>query len=210
VTRALEAAPSFAHARKETLMSVQPPPQAQVPLTPNQQAMMRVWEDHLKGEFTTHDAAETVATMIEQAEVTHVPVQTGGVGKAALLAFYGQCFIPQLPPDFENVLLSRTVGADRIVDELLVRFTHTVEMDWMLPGIPPTGRRVEIPLVVVVQFQGEKMAGEHIYWDQAGVLAQLGLLDTAKLPVVGIEQARKALDPTLPMNHLMERASRRS
>lgn len=191
------------------MISVQQPPQANVPLTPTQQAMIQVWEDHIKGEFTTHDTDETLATMIEQAEVTHVPVQTGGIGKRALRAFYGQRFIPQLPPDIENVLIARTISDDRIVDEPLVRFTHTVQMDWMLPGIPPTGKRVEIPLVVCVQFQGDKMAAEHIYWDQAGVLAQLGLLDPATLPVVGSEQAHRMVDPTTPMNRLIERADQR-
>ncbi len=187
-------------------MSMQAPPQSNPPLTAAQQAMVDMWEEHLKCEFTTRSAEDTLATMIEDAQVTHVPVLTGGVGKAQLREFYGQRFIPQMPPDTENLLLSRTVGADRIVDELLLRFTHTVQMDWMLPGIPPTGKRVEAPLVVCIQFQGDKLAYEHIYWDQASVLAQLGLLDTARLPVVGVEQARKALDPTVPANRLIERA----
>lgn len=180
--------------------------QTNPPLTPAQQAMVEVWEEHMKCEFTTRSTQDTLATMIEGAEVTHVPVLTGGVGKAQLQEFYGQRFIPQMPPDTENLLLSRTVGADRIVDELLLRFTHTVQMDWILPGIPPTGKRVEIPVIACIQFRQGKVAYEHIYWDQAGVLAQLGLLDATRLPVVGIEQARKALDPTVPANHLIERA----
>jgi carboxymethylenebutenolidase len=179
------------------------------PLTPAQQAMVEVWEEHMKCEFTSRSTQDTLATMTDEAEVTHVPVLTGGVGKAQLQEFYGQRFIPQMPPDTENLLLSRTVGADRIVDELLLRFTHTVQMDWILPGIPPTGKRVEIPLIVCIQFRQGKVAYEHIYWDQAGVLTQLGLLDAAHLPVVGIEQARKALDPTVPANHLIERADQR-
>jgi carboxymethylenebutenolidase len=190
-------------------MSTQIPLQSNPPLTPAQQAMVDLWEEHLKGEFTTRSTEDTLATMVEDAEVTHVPVLTGGSGKAQLREFYGQHFIPQMPPDTENLLLSRTVGADRIVDELLLRFTHTIQMDWILPGIPPTGKRVEVPLVVCIQFRDGKMAGEHIYWDQASVLAQLGLLDAARLPVVGIEQARKALDPTVPLNRLIARANRR-
>ena len=179
------------------------------PLTPAQQAMVEVWEEHMKGEFITRSTQDTLATMTEGAEVTHVPVLTGGLGKAQLQAFYSQRFIPQMPPDTENLLLSRTVGADRIVDELLLRFTHTVQMDWILPGISPTGKRVEIPLIVCIQFREGKVASEHIYWDQAGVLAQVGLLDAARLPIVGSEQARKALDPTVPANHLIERADQR-
>src|SRR5579885_877765 len=195
--------------RKERLMSRQDPLQSNPPLTATQQAMVDLWEEHLKGEFTTRSSQDTLATMIEQAEVTHIPVLTGGVGKAQLQEFYGHSFIPQMPPDTENLLISRTVGADRIVDELLLRFTHTVQMDWMLPGIPPTGERVEVPLIVCIQFREGKIAWEHIYWDQASVLVQLGLLDAAYLPVVGVEQARKALDPTIPSNPLMERGDQR-
>jgi len=168
--------------------------------------MVAVWEEHMKCEFITRSTEDTLATMTEEAEVTHVPVLTGGVGKAQIREFYGQRFIPQMPPDTENLLLSRTVGAERIVDELLLRFTHTVQMDWMLPGIPPTGKRVEVPLIVCIQFRDGKIAYEHIYWDQASVLAQLGLLNAARLPVMGIERARKALDPTAQTNHRIERA----
>jgi carboxymethylenebutenolidase len=171
--------------------------------------MVEVWEEHMRCEFTTRSTQDTLATMTEDAEVTHVPVLTGGVGKAQLQAFYSQRFIPQMPPDTENLLLSRTVGADRIIDELLLRFTHTVPMDWILPGIPPTGKRVEVPLIACIRFREGKVASEHIYWDQASVLAQVGLLDAAHLPVVGREQARKALDPTFPANYLIERAEQR-
>jgi carboxymethylenebutenolidase len=179
------------------------------PLTVAQQAMVALWEEHLQSEFTTRTTEDALATMVEDAEVIHVPVLTGGAGKAQLKEFYGHSFIPQMPPDTENVLLSRTVGADRIVDELLLRFTHTIPMDWLLPGIPPTGKRVEVPSVVVIQFREGKMASEHIYWDQAGLLVQLGMLDATHLPVVGSEQARKLIDPTAPMNRLMERADQR-
>lgn len=190
-------------------MRMQDALQKNLPLTPEQQAMVEVWEEHIRCEFTTRSTQDTLATMTEDAEVTHVPVQTGGVGKAQVQAFYSQRFIPQMPSDAENLLLSRTVGAERIVDEVLLRFTHTVPMDWMLPGISPTGKQVEVPLVVCIQFREGKVASEHIYWDQASVLAQVGLLDAARLPVVGSEQARKALDPTFPTNHLIERAEQR-
>jgi carboxymethylenebutenolidase len=183
--------------------------QRKQPLTVAQQAMVALWEEHQQSEFTTRNTEDALATMVEDAEVIHVPVLTGGAGKAQLKEFYGHYFIPQMPPDTENVLLSRTVGADRIVDEFLFRFTHTIPMDWLLPGIPPTGKRVEVPSVVVVQFREGKMASEHIYWDQAGILVQLGLLDETHLPVVGSEQARKVLDPTVSMNRLIEHADQR-
>ena len=99
--------------------------------------------------------------------------------------------------------ISRTIGNNQLVDEMVFKFTHTTPMEWMLPGVPPTGRRVEIPLVVVVHFRNGKLAHEHIYWDQASVLVQLGLLSPSELPVAGIETARKALDPSLPSNELL-------
>lgn len=162
-----------------------------------------LWAEHVKYEFETANTEDTLATMVEDAYVNHIPVMTGGVGKPALREFYAKHFIPQMPPDTEMVPLSRTVGRDRVVDEMIFRFTHTVPMDWMLPGVPPTGRRVEVALVAIVHFRDGKLAYEHIYWDQASVLVQLGLLDPRGLPVAGAEAAHKALDPTLPSNTLM-------
>ena len=162
-----------------------------------------LWEEHCRYEFETRDLDATMATMVEEPYVNHVPTMTGGVGHDALRRFYRDHFIGRNPPDTELVPVSRTVGADSLVDEMIFRFTHTSEVDWMLPGIPPTGRRVEIPLVAIVQFRGGKLVHEHIYWDQASVLVQVGLLDPAGLPVAGIETARKVLDKTLPSNALM-------
>jgi hypothetical protein len=107
------------------------------------------------------------------------------------------------PPDVDLLPVSRTVGESCLVDEFIVRFTHTTRMDWMLPGIEPTGRAVEIPTVAIVQFQEDKLVHEHIYWDQASVLVQLGLLDPDGLPIAGAETARKVLDVSLPSNTLM-------
>jgi carboxymethylenebutenolidase len=153
------------------------------------------WQQHLDYEFATRDTEATLATMVEDAYVNHVPVLTGGVGKDQLREFYARRFIPQMPPDTAITLVSRRVGADRIVDEMVFQFTHTIAMDWMLPGVAPTGRRVEVPLVAIVHFRDDKLAHEHIYWDQASVLVQIGLLDSSKLPVAGIESARKVLGP---------------
>jgi len=108
-------------------------------------------------------------------------------------------------PDTEMTPVSRTVGEDQLVDEMIFKFTHTIRMDWILPGIPPTGKHVEVPLVAIVRFRDGKLAHEHIYWDQASVLVQIGLLDPSKLPVAGVQAARKVLDPTLPANELMKR-----
>ena len=171
----------------------------------DQQLLNDRWEEHVRDEFVTRDTAATLATMVPNAYVNHVPVLTGGVGREQLREFYSRHFIPQMPPDTAIVPVSRTIGTDRLVDEMIFRFTHTIEMDWMLPGIAPTGRRVEVPLVVVVHFREGKLAHEHIYWDQASVLVQLGLLDPGKLPVVGAESAAKVLDPKLPSNDLIRR-----
>jgi carboxymethylenebutenolidase len=179
-------------------------------LTPSQQAISDLWDEHMRSEFESHSVEETLVTMVEDGpHVNHVPVLTGGVGLDEVRRFYSERFIPQQPPDTEIIPISRTVGDDRVVDELIHRFTHTVEMDWMLPAIPPTGRKVEVAVVVVVQFRDGKIAHEHIYWDQASVLVQVGLLDPETLPVSGAESARKVLDPTsLPSNRLIERADR--
>jgi carboxymethylenebutenolidase len=178
-------------------------------LTPAQETLQQLWEEHVRHEFATHKTEDTLATMVEDAYVNHIPVLTGGVGKDELREFYSKRFIPQMPPDTEMIPISRTIGHDQLVDEMIFKFTHTIRMDWMLPGIAATGKRVEVPLVAVVRFREGKLAHEHIYWDQASVLVQLGLLDAATLPVAGIESARKALDPSLPSNALMRRADQK-
>jgi carboxymethylenebutenolidase len=177
-------------------------------LTAAQETLRQIWEEHVRHEFTTHNTEDTLATMVEDAYVNHMPVLTGGVGRNELKEIYSKRFIPQMPPDTEMTPISRTIGNDQLVDEMVVKFTHTIRMDWMLPGIAPTGKRVEVPLVAIVRFREGKVAHEHIYWDQASVLVQLGLLDAATLPVAGMESARKALDPSLPSNALMSRADR--
>ena len=177
-------------------------------LTAAQQVLRNLWEEHVRHEFATHDTEETLATMVEDAYVNHIPVLTGGVGRKQLREFYSKHFIPQMPPDTEMIPLSRTIGNDQLVDEMIFKFSHTIKMDWMLPGLAPTGKRVEVPLVAIVRFREGKLAHEHIYWDQASVLVQLGLLDPGKLPVTGVESARKAVDQALPSNALIRRAFR--
>lgn len=164
-----------------------------------------LWDKHVECEFATRDIETTLATMVDDAYVNHIPVLTGGDGKQALREFYSKRFIAQMPPDTMITLLSRTVGEDQIVDEMIFKFTHTIAMDWMLPGVAATGRQVEVPLVAIVSFRAGKLAHEHIYWDQASVLVQIGLLDPARLPVAGVESARKAVDRKLPSNQLMTR-----
>ena len=179
-------------------------------LTAAQEHLSQLWEEHLRHEFATHNTEDTLATMVEDAYVNHIPVLTGGKGRDELREFYSQRFIPQMPPDTEMTPISRTIANNQLVDEMVFKFTHTIPMDWMLPGLAPTGRRVEVPLVAIVKFREGKLAHEHIYWDQASVLVQLGLLKAGTLPVAGIESARKALEPSWPSNVLMSSANKAS
>lgn len=164
-----------------------------------------LWEAHCRHEFETRDVDATMATMVATPYVNHVPTMTGGVGHDQLKRFYKYHFIGNNPPDTALIPVSRTIGADQIVDEMVFSFTHTSEVDWMLPGVVPTGRKVEVPLVAIVRFVDGKVAHEHIYWDQASVLVQAGLLDPKGLPVAGAETTRKVMDKTQPSNGLMAR-----
>src|SRR5262245_49255848 len=169
-------------------------------LTPEQRSMVALSDAHPK------DAHASCDTMVANPYVNHVAVLTGGVDRRQLENYYSRYFIPGQPPDLEIVPISRTVGQERIVDEFVYRCTHSVPMEWLLPGVPPTGRPLEVAVVVIISFEKGKMKSEQIYWDQASVLVQVGLVDPAGLPVAGVEVARKALDPTaVPSNLLMKR-----
>lgn len=171
-----------------------------------------VWDDHNKVKFADRDVADTMKTMAEAPYVNNVPVMTGGIGRKDVTRFYKDFFTEENPPDFRSDLLSRTVGTDRVVDELLVSFTHTKVMHWILPGVPPTGKKVEVAIVTVSGIRGGKVCHENTHWDQATVLVQVGLLDpkyippsfkttergkekeVKRLPVLGREAARKVAD----------------
>jgi carboxymethylenebutenolidase len=181
-----------------------------IPATTPDSELAAVFDAHLEAEFVTHDVDATMATMTDDPHLTHVPVLTGGTGRDEIRHFYANYFIGHWPSDTKITHVSRTIGQGRVVDEIIVSFTHDVEMPAMLPGIAPIGRKVELPHVVLVEFSGGKVAYEHIYWDQASLLVQLGLLDAAKLPVIGAEQARRVLDPTVPCNQLIRRAERKT
>src|SRR5258708_2722437 len=187
-------------------MEEQPPMAAAASMTSVQQALADLWDQHVRAESVEHNAEEAVDTMVEDTTVNHVPVLTGGGGRQQLPEVYSNTFIPQIPPDQQITPISRTIGTDRLGDEVVPTFTHTIQMGWLPPGVPPTGKSVEVPVVVLVQFREGKMASETLYWDQASVLVQLGLLNAETLPVSGVESTRKVLDPTLPSNALIERA----
>jgi carboxymethylenebutenolidase len=160
------------------------------------------FDAHVQAEFEDLDLEATMATMTDDPYVHHVPTITGGKGSVGVRDFYGHHFIGQWPDDTQARQVSRTVGENQVVDELLMTFTHDRVLDIMLPGIPPTWRRISVPVVVVVGFQDGKVSHEHIYWDQATVLVQAGLLDSRDLPVVGSEQAEALLDQDRPKNEL--------
>ena len=173
-----------------------------------ERTLSSAWDQHLASEFTARSADQALATMTVDPHVNVVPLMIGARGRTELRDFYANHFLNQMPADMEMVPVSRTIGQGRVVDELILRFTHSIRVDWLLPGIGPTGKRIEIPMVAIVQFEGDKVAHEHLYWDLASVLVQVGLLDRT-LPVRGGETAAQVLNPTQPMNELIRRASER-
>ena len=153
-----------------------------------------IFDKHIEFEFEKEDVNATMTTMTDNAYVHHVPTLTGGLGYKEVYNFYKNHFIGKMPKDIKITQISRTIGKDQVVDELLLRFTHDKEIDYMLPGISPTGKYVEIPHVVVMKFENNKIAHEHVYWDQASVLVQIGLLNNEGIPISGIEQAKRLLE----------------
>jgi carboxymethylenebutenolidase len=167
-------------------------------LPERQQQMIALFDKHVGAELAG-DLDTTMDTMSDNPHLHNVPTMVGGTGRDGVRAFYRDHLVGKFfPPDVKMQGVSRTVGEDRIVDEVFISFTHTTVIDWMLPGVTPTGKAVEMAVVVVAGVTGDKISYEHIYWDQASVLVQIGLLDPAGLPVAGAEGARKVLDPKLP------------
>lgn len=152
-----------------------------------------LFDGHIEREFADRDVDATMKTMVPEPYVHCVPIMTGAFGGQGVRRFYSEHFVNQIPKDATVTPISRTIGKDQVVDELIVSFTHDTQWDYLLPGIPPTGKRVELPHVVVMKFENGKIAHEHVWWDQASLLVQVGLLNPANLPVVGVEQARKLL-----------------
>ena len=167
-----------------------------------------VWNAKYKDENPERASMDVVLKMTQNSpHVTTFPTLEGAIGRKRLEEFYREFFVPSLVEDFQIRLVSRTIGADRVVDEMVVSFTHSDEIDWILPGVAPTDKFVEIPMVSIVAVRGGKLASEHMYWDQASVLMQVGLLDPKivpkrlkskglkRLPVVGAEAAKQLIEP---------------
>ena len=153
-----------------------------------------VFDKHVNCEFEEKDVDATMRTMTKEPYVYHIPVLTGGMGYDEVSTFYSNNFVGKMSSDTKFVRISRTIGKDQVVDELIISFTHDIEIPAMIPGISPTGKYVELPIVVVMKFKGNKIAHEHIYWDQGSLLKQIGLLDnnnSKELPIIGIEQSKK-------------------
>jgi len=156
-----------------------------------QEKLGDIFDKHIEFEFDKEDVDATMTTMTEDPYVHHIPTLAGGVGYNGVYNFYTNHFVGKMPKDWKITNVSRTVGKDQVVDELIISFTHDREIDYLLPGIAPTGKYVEIPHVVIMKFKNNKISHEHIYWDQASVLVQIGLLDSDGLPVTGIQQTYK-------------------
>ncbi|KAJ1335666.1 carboxymethylenebutenolidase [Microdochium nivale] len=186
-----------------------------------------IWDEHTAFEFDTRNVDDTMATMVAEPYVNHIPTLTGGVGRAKLSVFYRDHFIHNNPDGTELELISRTIGVDRIVDEFLFCCRHDKVIDWLIPGIPPTGKDLRIPFTAVVNIRGDRLFHEHISWDQLTVLFQLGLMpeylpfpypvvgaDAGKkveyrVPGTGVDTARKLADETsVPSNEMFKFAHR--
>ena len=151
----------------------------------------KIFDEHIEYEFEKEDVDATMTTMTDEPYVHHVPTLTGGLGYDEVYRFYKNNFVGKMPKDIKIKPLSRTVGEDQVVDEIIISFTHDRKIEYMLPGVEPTGKYVEIPHVVIMKFDGSKIAHEHIYWDQVSVLVQIGLIEEKNLPVTGIQQASR-------------------
>ena len=159
-----------------------------------QEKLGDIFDKHIEFEFDKEDVDATMTTMTEDPYVHHIPTLAGGVGYNGVYNFYTNHFVGKMPKDWKITNVSRTVGKDQVVDELIISFTHDREIDYLLPGITPTGKYVEIPHVVIMKFKNNKISHEHIYWDQASVLVQTGLLKAEQIPITGIEQTNKLVE----------------
>jgi carboxymethylenebutenolidase len=160
--------------------------------------ILEVWQQHTMAEFVHRDTDAALATMTDDAHVLLVPPSVGGVGKLQVRTFYAEKFLAQLPPDLFPTPISQTIGQNHLVEEAVYKFTHSIRMDWMMPGLEPTGKVVEVAVVGIITFRDGLVASEHLYWDQASVLVQLGLIQADGLPIVGAEGARRVLELGAP------------
>jgi carboxymethylenebutenolidase len=162
--------------------------------TSTEQILLEVWEQHNYSEWVLKDAQKALATMSDHPHVLMVPIGIGGRGREGVFKFYHDHFLAQLPADIKPTLISRVIGNDILAEEAVFQFTHDQQMDWVIPGVPATGKHVELGVVGIIRFTNEKIHSEHLYWDHASVLAQLGVIDPKKFPVKGVESPRTLLE----------------
>lgn len=162
-----------------------------------------LFAEHMRHEFETCDVDATMATMVDEPYVNHVPTLSGGVGHDMLKRFYKYHFIGQNSQERSMTPVSYTVGGNRLVLEQVLKFRHDAVLDRYFPNIEPTDEVVEIPIVIFVTFRGSRVVHEHLYWDQGSALKQIGVLDAGGLPIAGPEAAHKLLDETEPSNIFM-------
>ncbi|MGH3153531.1 MAG: hypothetical protein ACRDOB_22755 [Streptosporangiaceae bacterium] len=136
----------------------------------------RVADEHSDALLTRHDVDAALAVMAADPTVRHLPSAAGASGREALYRFYAEDYLPHLPGDLARTRISRTVGRFRLVDETLVRFRHDRPLPWLLPGIEPTYRWAEVTTIVITDFDRLRLRGQHIHWDHATLLTQLGLV----------------------------------
>jgi carboxymethylenebutenolidase len=155
--------------------------------------MAEVWQQHVYSEFVLKDAKAALTTMTDDPHVLMVPIAVGGKGSDGVYDYYSKYFLTQLPADLMPIPISQVIGTDTLVEEAVYTFTHDQVMDWMIPGVRRTGKRVEVAVVGVIKFVNDRIASEHLYWDHATVLAQLGIIDPDKASVKPAESARTLL-----------------
>ncbi|MFT4542533.1 MAG: carboxymethylenebutenolidase [Planctomycetota bacterium] len=157
-----------------------------------------IFAEHMEAELAG-DLDKTMATMTPNPHIVNIPTMIGGQGPAGVRQFYANRLIGQFfPEDVQFETISETASAEHLVTEMIISFTHTIEMDHILPGVKPTGKFAEVVFVVIVGFKDGKVEFEHIHWDQANLLVQLGLIDPAGLPLTGAGAAAKLRDPSTP------------
>ncbi|KAJ7762802.1 NTF2-like protein [Mycena maculata] len=171
-----------------------------------------IWEEHTYFEFEARTVAKTMGTMVAEPYVNHVPTLAGGIGRKQLSAFYRDHFIFNNPKDTRMETISRTVGSDRVVDEFIMHATHDKQIDWLLPGVPPTGKKFALPMLGVINIRGDRLYHEHIWWDQATACMQVGIIPThvpfggktLRLPIAGVESATLLRDErSVPPNKML-------
>jgi carboxymethylenebutenolidase len=154
--------------------------------------LLSQWHQHSYAKFELKDADAVLETMSDNPHVFCIPSGSGAAGREGVRDFYAHQFLPGIPPDLDMLPISEVFAEEHVVTECVMKFTHTVRMEWMLPGVPPTGRRAELLLVAIARFENGKIASKHIYWDAAALLFQLRLVDSAAV-AAGVRSAAKVL-----------------